>query len=484
MDARTERDSLGEMRVPAEAYWGAQTARAIENYPISGLRPHPALVENTVRIKLAAARAHEALGTLSPRIARAIQRACEEILGGALADQFVVDPYQAGAGTSHHMNVNEVIASRASEILGGPRSASGGLVHPNDHVNRGQSTNDVFPTAMRLAGYRLALRLLEALDDLAAALREKSRETMGVIKSGRTHLQDAAPIRFGREIGAWAENAERHRQEIARTASGLLELGIGGTAVGTGLSAPRGFRERVVADLAEQLGWPLRSSDDLFEAMQSLRPVAGLSAALRNFALDLFRISSDLRLLSSGPLTGLSEIRLPEVQPGSSIMPGKINPSIPEMVGQVCARVIGNDATIGFCAASGQLELNVFFPVAAHTLLETETILANTIRVFTDRCVRGLKVDEARCAQYAERSQQLVLALAPRIGYERAARIARNALAARKTILEQVLEEGLLPEEEARALLDPARMVDPAESPAGSVSTSASSSFPGASPRG
>src|SRR5690606_4342489 len=236
MDTRTEHDSLGEVQVPREAYWGAQTARAVENYPISRLRPHPAPAEPTVRLTLAAARANAALGRLDPRIAGAIERACEEILGGALADQFVVDPYQAGAGTSHHMNVNEVIASRASEILGGPRSASGGLVHPNDHVNRGQSTNDVFPTAMRLAGYRLALRLLEALDDLAAALREKSRETMGVIKSGRTHLQDAAPIRFGREIGAWAENAERHRQEIARTASGLLELGIGGTAVGTGLS--------------------------------------------------------------------------------------------------------------------------------------------------------------------------------------------------------------------------------------------------------
>jgi len=470
MDFRTERDSLGEMRVPTHAYWGAQTARAIENYPISGLRPHPALVENTVRIKLAAARAHEALGTLPADIARAIQRACEEILGGALADQFVVDPYQAGAGTSHHMNVNEVIASRASEILGGPRSASGGLVHPNDHVNLGQSTNDVFPTAMRLAAYRLSLPLLEALDGFAAALLEKSRETMGVIKSGRTHLQDAAPIRFGSEIGAWATNVERHREEIARTASALLELGIGGTAVGTGLSAPPGYRERVVADLAAQLGWPLRSSDDLYEAMQSLRPVAGLSVALRNLALDLFRISADLRLLASGPLTGLSEVRLPAVQPGSSIMPGKINPSIPEMLAQVCARVVGNDAAIGLCAASGQLELNVFFPVAAHTLLETETILGSAIRIFTERCIRGIAVDEARCAEYAARSQQLVLALAPRVGYERAAQIARRALAARRTIVEQVLEEGLLPEEEARALLDPARMVDPPRSTGGAGS--------------
>lgn len=459
METRTERDSLGEIEVPKDVYWGAQTARALENYPISGLRPHPALVENTVRLKLAAARVHASLGTLDASIAGAIQRACEEILGGALADQFVVDPYQAGAGTSHHMNVNEVIASRASELLGGARSPSHGLVHPNDHVNLAQSTNDVFPTAMRLAAYRQSLPLLAALDELIEALLRKSEETMGVIKSGRTHLQDAAPIRFGHEIGAWATNVTRHRDEIFHAASALQELGIGGTAVGSGLSAPPGYRERVVEDLSEQIGIAFRCTDDLFEAMQSLRPIVQLSAAIRNFALDLFRISSDLRLLASGPLTGLDEIRLPEVQPGSSIMPGKVNPSIPEMVGQVCVRVIGNDSTIALCAASGQLELNVFFPVAAHTILEMETILANAVRIFADRCVRGIVVDEERCADYAARSQQLVLALVPLVGYERAAQIAQRALAARRTILDQVLEEGLLPEDQARALLDPAHMV-------------------------
>lgn len=459
METRSERDSLGEIPVPKDAYWGAQTARALENYPISGLRPHPALVEHTVRIKLAAAKANAALGKLDPAVAGAIQRACEEILGGALAEEFVVDPYQAGAGTSHHMNVNEVIAARASELLGGPRSPSHGKVHPNDDVNLGQSTNDVFPTAMRLAAHRCALPLVEALEELRDALEEKSRETMGVIKSGRTHLQDAAPIRMGREIGAWATNVERHREAIALAASALSELGIGGTAVGSGLSAAPGYRERVVADLGEQLGLPLRPADDLFEAMQSIRPISTLSSAIRNFALDLFRISSDLRLLGSGPATGLDEIRLPKVQPGSSIMPGKVNPSIPEMVGQVCARVVGGDATIALCAASGQLELNVFFPVAAHTILEMETILTNAVRIFTDRCVRGMVVDAERCGHYAARSQQLVLALVPRIGYERAAKVAEEALRNRRTIVEQVLFEGLLPEEEARALLDPAHMV-------------------------
>lgn len=458
METRTERDSLGEIQVPKEVYWGAQTARAVENYPISGQRPHPALVEQTVRIKLAAARANAALGRLDQKIGNAIERACEEILGGALADQFVVDPYQAGAGTSHHMNVNEVIASRASELLGGVRSPSEGAVHPNDHVNLGQSTNDVFPTAMRLAAHRLALPLLDALDELGRALREKSRETMEVVKSGRTHLQDAAPIRMGHEIGAWASNVERHRKEIARVAASLSELGIGGTAVGSGLSAAPGYRERVVQDLSEQLGLTLQSSGDLYEAMQSIRPVAALSSALRNFALDLFRISADIRLLSSGPLTGLDELLLPAVQPGSSIMPGKVNPSIAEMVGQVCVRVAGNDTTIALCAASGQLELNVFFPVATHTILESETILTTAIRSFTERCVRGMRANAERCQEYASRSQQLVLALAPRFGYERAARVAEEALQNRRTILEQVLFEGLLPEEEARALLDPARM--------------------------
>lgn len=449
---------MGVVEVPKDAYWGAQTARALENYPISGLRPHPALVEGTVRIKLAAARANAACGVLDGKIAQAIERACEEILGGALADQFVVDPYQAGAGTSHHMNVNEVIASRASEILGGPRSPSHGLVHPNDHVNEGQSTNDVFPTAMRLAALRLEGPLDTALGALAAALQEQGDRTLDVIKSGRTHLQDAAPIRLGRTIGAWAENVRLHREAIAAASAELRAVGIGGTAVGTGLTAAPGYREAVVRDLAAQTGLPLTSAPDLYEAMQSLRPVGAVSGALRNLAADLFRISSDLRLLSSGPMTGLAELRLPAVQPGSSIMPGKVNPSIPEMVGQVCARVVGNDSTIAWCLGAGQLELNVFFPVAAHTLLESQTILTQAVGIFTEKCVEGMEEDRERCAAYAAKSQQLVLALAPRLGYERAAQVAQAALRSGETILDVVVREGLLPREEAAELLDPSRL--------------------------
>jgi len=453
---RIERDPMGEIAVPADVYWGAQTARAVQNYPISGLPPHIALVRATVRIKLAAARANARLGALDPKLASAIEEACERILDGELADQFVVDPYQAGAGTSHHMNVNEVIAARASELLGGARSPSTGLVHPNDHVNRAQSTNDVFPTALRLAVLEESGPLLANLELLQRSLEGKARVFHGIIKSGRTHLQDASPVRLGREIGAWANNVRKHREAIELAAGGCGELGIGGTATGTGLTAKSGYRELVVEDLATQTGLRLFPADDLYEAMQSLRPAAALSSSVRDFAVDLFRISSDVRLLASGPTTGLGELLLPAVQPGSSIMPGKVNPSIAEMVGQVCARVIGNDATVAWAAGAGQIDLNVFFPVAAHVLLEAETILANAVRVFDERCIRGLQADEARCAAYAARSSQLVLALAPRLGYEKAAGIAKRALAAGRTIEEQVVSEAVMPAEEAKRILDPA----------------------------
>jgi len=447
---------MGEIAVPADAYWGAQTARAVQNFPISGLPPHMALVRATVRIKLAAARANARLGALDPKIAAAIEDACERILDGELAGEFVVDPYQAGAGTSHNMNTNEVIASRASELLGGPRSPSSGLVHPNDHVNRGQSTNDVFPTALRIAALGESVPLVTALERLQRSLEDKAREFHGVIKSGRTHLQDASPVRLGREIGAWATNVRKHREAIELAAGACGELGIGGTATGTGLTAKPGYRELVVGDLARQTGLKLFPAEDLYEAMQSLRPAAALSGAIRDLAVDLFRISSDVRLLASGPTTGLGELLLPAVQPGSSIMPGKVNPSIAEMLGQVCARVIGCDATVSWAAGAGQLELNVFFPVAAHALLEAETILGNAVRIFDERCIHGLQADVERCASYAGRSSQLVLALAPRLGYEKAAGIAKRALAARRTIEEQVVSEGVLPADEAKRILDPA----------------------------
>lgn len=465
-EQRVENDSLGPIEVPGEAYWGAQTARALANYPISGLRPHPALVRATVQIKRAAALANQKLGALPDDLAQAIVQACDEILAGKLADQFVVDPFQAGAGTSHHMNVNEVIASRASELLGGPRTP-GGRVHPNDHVNKGQSTNDVFPTALRLAVLTQAQPLLTAMDGLVRRLEEKAVAFFPIVKSGRTHLQDAAPLRLGREVGAWAANVKRHRTRIAQAAAECGELGIGGTAVGTGLTAAPGYRVEVVAELVRETGLDLWNADDLYEAMQSLRPVQALSSAIRDFALDLFRISSDLRLLASGPTTGLGEVTLPVVQPGSSIMPGKVNPSIAEMVGQVCARVIGCDATVAFSTASGQLELNVFFPVAAHSLLEAETILGKAVQIFAEKAIAGLTANEDRCRGFAARSQQLVLALAPKLGYEKAAGIAKRALAADRTIEEQVVFEKVLSQEEAKDLLDPTHLVgDDAPPPA------------------
>ncbi len=454
---RIEQDPLGAIEVPGAAYWGAQTARAVANFPISGHGPHPALVRATVQLKKAAALAHRDGGHLDATIADAIVRACDEILGGALLDQFVVDPYQAGAGTSHHMNTNEVIASRASEILGGARTP-GDRVHPNDHVNKAQSTNDVFPTALRLAVLEQAQPLLAAMGGLADSIEGKAQEFHHVVKSGRTHLQDAAPIRLGREVGAWAENVRRHVARIGAAAAECAELGIGGTAAGTGLTAAEGYREKVVEHLARISGLPLRSAPDLYEAMQSLRPAQALSSSIRDFALDLYRISSDVRLLASGPSTGIGELLLPAVQPGSSIMPGKVNPSIAEMVGQVCARVIGCDATVAWATASGQLELNVFFPVAAHALLEAETILANAVGVFDHKCIQGLRADEARCADYARRSQQLVLALMPKLGYTAASGIAKRAVAEGRTIEAQVVHEGVMPADEAARLLDPAKL--------------------------
>lgn len=458
--ARIERDSLGEVEVPDGAYYGAQTARAVANFPISGGRPHPALVRATVRVKLAAARANRKLGELPREIGDAIEKAALEVLSGKLVEHFVVDPYQAGAGTSHNMNANEVLAARASELLGGKATQSD-RVHPNDHVNRAQSTNDVFPTALRLAVMEEAGELTAALDELVAEITAKAAEFHEVVKCGRTHLQDAAPVRLGRELGAWAENLRRHRRHIEEARDACGELGIGGTAVGTGLTAAFGYREYVVADLAAQTGLPLRPADDLQEAMQSLRPVAWLSSAVRDCALDLYRISSDVRLLASGPATGLGELLLPAVQPGSSIMPGKVNPSIAEMVGQVCARVIGCDATVAWAAASGQLELNVFFPVAAHALLEAETILANAARVFARKTFAGLAADRERCLAYAKASSQLVLALSPKIGYARAAELVKHAVAAKRTLEDQAVAEGVLKPEEAAELLDPRKLAGP-----------------------
>jgi aspartate ammonia-lyase len=456
---RIERDSLGERELPANVYYGIQTARAIENFPISGWKPYPSLVTATIQIKKAAARANAALGSLDTRIATAIESAADEVLAGKLRDQFVVDPFQAGAGTSHNMNANEVLANRAIELLGGERGEYS-IVHPNDHVNMAQSTNDVFPTAMRLAALAEVSELIITLDLLARALQIKSTEFDKIVKSGRTHLQDAVPIRLGQEFGGYATAIRKNVDRIARAAEELKEIGLGGTAAGTGLNAPVGYRKRVVEELSRVTNHPLRATENYFEAMQSMSPFVALSSAVRTLSTDVIRIANDLRLLSSGPNTGLTEVNLPAVQPGSSIMPGKVNPVIAEMTDMVCFQVMGNDLVIATAAQAGQLELNVMMPVISFNLSMSLTILSNALTVLRERCVEGITANEERCRWYVEHSVSLVTALNPRIGYARAAEIAKRAIAKGKTIRETIEEEGLLTTEELAKVLNTYAMTE------------------------
>ncbi len=453
MAFRTEKDPLGEKQVPTDALYGIQTLRAIENYPISGLRPLPAFVDAVVMIKKAAALTHRETGRLEPRLADAIVAAADEVLGGQHRDQFVVDPYQAGAGTSHHMNVNEVLANRANELLGGARG-SYAPVHPNDHVNMAQSTNDVIPTAMRLAALGAMPALLAALDGLAAAFLDRGRAFDHVLKSGRTHLQDATPIRLGQEFTAYGHTVARHRAKLAQAAAWLHPMNIGGSAVGTGLNAEPTYPALMVKHLRAITGLDLEVSDDRVQLMQSMGDVATLSGAYRAFVLDLCKIADDIRLLASGPRTGLAEIKLPEVQPGSSIMPGKVNPSIAEMVNQVCYQAIGLDTTVAMAAKAGELELNVMMPVITHNMTFGLQIVANAVRVFDERCIRGIEADEAMCAHWLERSPALVTALAPKIGYAEAAKLAKEAIRTGQTVKELVVEKGLLQGAELEDVLD------------------------------
>ena len=459
-EVRVEKDSLGEMRVPASALYGAQTARAIENFPISGTGPHPAFVEATVRVKLAAARVNAQLGFLERKKARAIETAAKEVLAGRWRDQFVVDVYQAGAGTSHNMNCNEVLANRANELLGGTRGTYR-PVHPNDHVNMAQSTNDVIPTAIRLGVLALLPGLLEALEGLAAAFDRKGAEFDHVVKAGRTHLQDATPIRLGQELAACAGTVRRNAARVTRAADDLRDLGIGGTAVGTGLNAEPEYPSLVVGHLTAVTGLDIRVGEDRVQLMQSMGDVAAFSGALRTLAVDLGKIASDLRLLASGPRTGLAEIALPAVQPGSSIMPGKVNPSVPEMVNQVCFQVLGNDATVAMAAEAGQLEVNVMMPVIAHNVLFSMGILTAAVRALDRRCVEGIEADEAVCGHWLERSPALVTALAPRIGYAEAAALAREALEKGVTVRRLIADKGILSGKELAEVLDYRAMTDP-----------------------
>src|SRR2546426_2399947 len=436
-----ERDPLGELRVPRSALYGIQTERARLNFPISHLLPLAPFIDAVVWIKKAAALTHKETGRLDARRADAIVRAADEVLAGEHRDHFVVDPYQAGAGTSHNMNANEVLANRANELLGGRRGEYQ-PVHPNDDVNMAQSTNDVIPTAIRLAALAQLPALLEALTRLARAFLAKGKAFDQILKAGRTHLQDATPIRLGQEFTAYGHSVERNRDRVAQAADARRALGIGGTAVGTGLNAEPAYPGLMVKHLRSITGLELREGKDRVQLMQPLGDATAFSGALRTYAMDLSKVASDLRLLASGPRTALAEITLPAVQPGSSIMPGKVNPSIAEMVNMVCYQALGNDVTIAAAAEAGQLELNVMMPVIAHNLLFTMQILTNASRVFAERCVEGIEADRAQCEYWLERSPAPVTALAPRIGYAEAAKLAKEAVAKNVTVGPLVMEKG------------------------------------------
>lgn len=461
MRTRTEHDSLGNVKVPANAYYGAQTTRAIANYPISGLRAHRALIRAYGLLKLACAEVNVKLKTIPARTGRAIARAAQEVAAGKLDREFVVDVYQAGAGVSFHMNTNEVIANRAIELLGG-RRGDYRLVHPNDHVNYGQSTNDTFPSAMRLASLLLFRDFYPALEELEKAFAQKAREFDRILKSGRTHLQDAVPIRLGQEFAAYAETLRQAREHIRDNSRLLRGLGIGGSAVGTGLNAHPRFGALVVQRLSQLTRLGLIPARDLRAAMQSQLAMAAVSGALRNLALELIRIANDLRLLASGPLTGLAEISLPALQPGSSIMPGKVNPVMPELLDMVAFQVVGCDTAVALAVQAGQLELNVMMPAMAWNVLHSIEILKNTCRQVARRCVRGIKANRETCERYAYRSPSLATALNPVIGYARAAEIVKKSLASGKAIPEVCLEEGVLTRAQLKRVLDPRRMTEPA----------------------
>ena len=457
---RTEKDSLGLKKVPLKAYWGIQTQRAVENYPISGLRAHPKFIDSFVMIKKACALANTELKLLDKKISAAVVKACDEVLGGRLRDQFVVDVFQAGAGTSFNMNVNEVLANRAAELLGGARGDYS-LCNPNDHANMAQSTNDVFPTAMRVCARLLVRDLLPELKGLEDALAAKGRQFDSVLKSARTHLQDAVPIRLGQEFAAYAATVHKCVQRTEAVAVLLEELGLGGSAAGTGLNTHPRYRGKVVKRLGQWTGIKFRNAEDMREAMQSNFPVSTLAAVLKLVAMELGRIANDLRLLCSGPLTGFAEITLPAVQPGSSIMPGKVNPSMAEMMNQVCFQVMGAEQTVSLAAQAGQLELNVMMPVMAFNINFTLEILKNAVREFTKRCVKGITANKERCRRYAEISPSLATALNPFIGYARAAEVVKKALKEGKSIPEVALEDKLLTPAQIKKILDPRFLTEP-----------------------
>ncbi len=457
---RIEKDYLGELKVPTDAYYGVQTARAVENFPISGQTSQPVFTLAMVSIKKAAAMVNVELGCLDSRIGNMIILACDRILNGEFHDQFVVDVYQAGAGTSHHMNVNEIIANIAIEMLGGVKGDYS-LVHPNDHVNYGQSTNDVYPSAMRIAALQLSKKLVKNLHALTETFKQKAKSFDSIVKSGRTHLQDALPVRVGQEFSGYTDSLLRATRGIEKAGESLKESGIGGSAVGTGINTHPEYAGRVVEKLRKIVNLDIRESKNRFEAMQSNAPLVELSGALRALAVELIRIANDLRLMASGPNTGLAEIVLPAVQPGSSIMPGKVNPVIPEMMNMVCFSVIGNDLSIVLAAQAGQFELNVMMPVIQYKLLDSILILANATKIFNEKCISGLAVNETRCKDYALRSLGVAAVLNPIIGYSKASEVVKESVKTGKSIREIILEQDFLSQEQLNRVLSPMVMTEP-----------------------
>jgi aspartate ammonia-lyase len=456
---RTEKDPLGTLEVPNDALYGVQTLRAVQNFPISGLKPLAPFVIAQVWIKKAAAMTHKETGRLDARLAEAIIKAADEVLAGKHMDQFVVDPYQAGAGTSHNMNANEVLANRANELLGGKRGEYK-PVHPNDHVNMAQSTNDTIPTNIRLACLAQLDGLVKAFEGLRAALASKGREFDDIVKAGRTHLQDAMPIRLGQEFAAYAGSIERGIRRLKEAADYLRDLGIGGSAVGTGVTVEPAYPELMNKYLKKITGLDLRVGEDRVQLMQSMGDVAAFSSALKVLAIDLSKVASDLRLMVMGPRTGIDEIKLPAVQPGSSIMPGKVNPSIPEMVNQVCFQVMGLDTTVAIASEHGQLELNVMMPVIAFNVLLATHILTSAATVLTERCVNGIEANRAMCEYWVERSAALATALAPQIGYAKAAELSKQSVKENILIRDLVRQKHLLPEDQIDEVLDLRKMTE------------------------
>jgi fumarate hydratase class II len=459
-DYRIERDSLGEMQVPADAYWGAQTQRAVQNFPISGITFGRRFIRALGIVKKAAARANADLGLIPEDKAEAIIAAADEVIAGQLDDHFPVDVFQTGSGTSSNMNANEVIANRATEIYGGDIGSR--EIHPNDHVNFGQSSNDVIPTAMHVAALEAVERdVIPALQTLADTLGAKEAEFDDVVKTGRTHLQDATPVRLGQEFGGYRTQIEKGIRRVANTRAHLGELALGGTAVGTGLNTHPEFPAKAAEYISEETGLEFREADNHFEAQAAHDAMAEAHGALRTVAGSMNKIANDLRLLASGPRNGLGEIDQPENQPGSSIMPGKINPVVAESVNQVHKQVVGNDAAVAAGAAEGQLDLNLYKPVLAHNFLESAKLIANSAEVFAERFIAKLEADHEHCAEQVEQSMALATALNPSIGYDKAAKVAKQALAEGKTVRQVVVDDGYLTEEEADEVLHPLKMTEP-----------------------